>query len=906
MDECHEAGTCEAATGLCSNPNKVDGTACTGHNICSTYTCSAGTCSENAKAGCCQSDADCDDHDQCNGQEICKNNQCQAGFPLAVPLSTTPCVTNVCDPKLGIITHLAADGSVCDDNNQCTDGDQCLAGKCAGTPIKVTDNNPCTDDSCDPATGPYFTTKTTALCSDPASCNLDTCTPKDKLTLIGQCTVNCTQPNGAKETSVGLDASCQLTDHPSDFTCSYQKAGADIAIKDGLIPVDTLNSGQEKITATCQAPAGSTDPIVTCSDLIDVKPTCDRIIIGSNGTDITTARVGDSLQFFVQQAGAKQVVFTVNEAKYASVDLMSLPVTYTVTDPNNLLIGATVIGHDNLSAKCESVKVSVSTASCGNGIVEAGEACDDGNNDATDGCVSCQVAQCGDGFVEAGVEECDDGVKNDDFGMSCTSKCKRPVCGDGVIQKALGEQCEPSQKDPTCTDQCIYKPSCTSVKVAPIAATQSGVPVGTKVALAATGQLFDANTYFCLDPLPGAPSGSAILCNRAVSGTNTISAAISSTKTLSGTVNSYVTRSPDNPVEKATCPGVSVSYISNCGNGQLDKGEVCDWNMDDSKGHCNKDCSGYEPSCGDSIRNGAEACDGEDLGEESCLTQGFDGGVLQCHPNCTFDTSQCEKKTPPPPPPPVAVCGNGIVETGEACDSADPKVCDKNCQLVVAVDDTTKTTATPPPPPPPAPVVETPTPPRTVPSILPAGNKMNVALFGCLEGKDMAINLATNEEAPMSEPCKALPNEVIADPKAFSAGLQFNELLSGNTDPKVLNNLGEFILEVINGKPYNIYTALYTPPSKSTASALTAAWLIPPERLTTFSGLLKSGALTLGNGALQVNNTSNTATVLSTLTAPENSQAAATTATGNTQMVLIVPFTQVKAAGGAASCSLIP
>jgi len=42
---------------------------------------------------------------------------------------------------------------------------------------------------------------------------------------------------------------------------------------------------------------------------------------------------------------------------------------------------------------------------CGNGVVEDGEACDDGNDDDTDACLTtCVAARCGDGIVHAGVE----------------------------------------------------------------------------------------------------------------------------------------------------------------------------------------------------------------------------------------------------------------------------------------------------------------------------------------------------------------------------------------------------------------------------------------------------------------------------------------------------------------------
>ena len=45
--------------------------------------------------------------------------------------------------------------------------------------------------------------------------------------------------------------------------------------------------------------------------------------------------------------------------------------------------------------------------------------------------------------------------------------------------------------------------------------------------------------------------------------------------------------------------------------------------------------------CGDNTRQGSEACDGDDFGGETCATEGFALGTLQCASGCFIDTSGC-------------------------------------------------------------------------------------------------------------------------------------------------------------------------------------------------------------------------------------------------------------------------
>ena len=93
-----------------------------------------------------------------------------------------------------------------------------------------------------------------------------------------------------------------------------------------------------------------------------------------------------------------------------------------------------------------------------------------------------------------------------------------------------------------------------------------------------------------------------------------------------------------------------------CGDGivQAELGETCDdGNFFDGDG-CSSTCqveAGFQcvgepsvcsPICGDGMIVGGEVCDGNDLGGQTCVTQGYSGGDLACSNDClSFDHSGC-------------------------------------------------------------------------------------------------------------------------------------------------------------------------------------------------------------------------------------------------------------------------
>lgn len=63
--------------------------------------------------------------------------------------------------------------------------------------------------------------------------------------------------------------------------------------------------------------------------------------------------------------------------------------------------------------------------------------------------------ECGDGQVQAD-EACDDG-RNGNQDDGCTDACEVPVCGDGIVQPSLGETCDDAGRSDTCTAMCNTK-----------------------------------------------------------------------------------------------------------------------------------------------------------------------------------------------------------------------------------------------------------------------------------------------------------------------------------------------------------------------------------------------------------------------------------------------------------------
>jgi hypothetical protein len=150
-DQCHVAGTCNGATGTCSNPAKADGSACTDGSACSLAdTCQGGNCAAGAAPNCddgnpCTDDscdattgcvnsnntASCDDGNACTLVDTCGGGTCNGNNPVVCSASDQCHVAGTCDASTGACSNpTIADGTSCSDGNACTDADTCQAGTC--------------------------------------------------------------------------------------------------------------------------------------------------------------------------------------------------------------------------------------------------------------------------------------------------------------------------------------------------------------------------------------------------------------------------------------------------------------------------------------------------------------------------------------------------------------------------------------------------------------------------------------------------------------------------------------------------------------------------------------------------------------------------------------------------------
>jgi formylglycine-generating enzyme required for sulfatase activity len=382
----------------------------------------------------CDDDNDCTD-DECKGVEGCSfeetsgnfcvdndactyDDQCDAGICIGIPVNcddNNPCTEDDCDPETGCI-HDDSDTECENDNNPCTD-DLCIDGECSHPPVveEITcedDGNPCTLDVCAASDCTHPPGNNDAECQDDDPCTID------EYCAGGECVsdtmkLECVSPCGdglclSSPQDIDCPADCGYC---GDEVCGLSENGPN----GGSCPKDCLAAcGDGK----CEGGESAEYCQVDCSG-------CGDGICGLNENP------DDCLVDCPPACGNKSCDPGENPS-ICPVDCMPPcgdAICQKGENPYNCPIDCSICG-DNICTPNENIGNCSQDCDtpCGNGICEGGE--------KPDKCpVDC--GPCGDdvcGFSETG--------------KSCPDDCVES-CWNGICQGALGETTA------TCPSDCI-------------------------------------------------------------------------------------------------------------------------------------------------------------------------------------------------------------------------------------------------------------------------------------------------------------------------------------------------------------------------------------------------------------------------------------------------------------------
>ena len=320
----------------------------------------------------------------------------------------------------------------------------------------------------------------------------------------------------------------------------------------------------------------------------------------------------------------------------------------------------TIMGVNQNANNRDCLAVTCRLNVCTDGHVNTGgpsriEACDDGNQNNSDGCNnSCQLASCGNGLIDP-LEECDLGMGVNSNTGACTLGCKLATCGDNLIRTGV-EECD-----------------------------GANVTVG-------------ASTYTC-SPAGGSLPG----CRFQRCGNNVMDPGeqCDDEFVAPGIVLSAGSHNQDGCTFECKIEFCGDGIVTTSGPGveQCDPGTTLA-----QTSTCNRDCSG-PPSCGDGIVNSAfhpssapvgqfEECDPPAPGSgcsSACQFESCGDGILQ-------SPEECDGSIYAVPPPGgatcvnclAAYCGNGMLDGSEQCDNgaanSNTGACTLSCTIATCGD----------------------------------------------------------------------------------------------------------------------------------------------------------------------------------------------------------------------------
>jgi len=425
---------CLPGFGCTHEPNQVP--QCDDHNPCTSGDhCEKGYCVGEAQVVCyddnpCTDDrcdltmgceyvpnsAPCEDGDLCTVGDRCQEGRCQPGAAQVCD-DQNPCTEDGCDPSVGCVFKPVTDGQDCEDGNACTAGDVCVDGKCqSGTVISCDDKNPCTTDSCDPLKGCVHEPNT-ATCDDGNVC-----------TLGDQC-LNGTCVPGTVQLACNDNNDCTTDGCDPATGCVFKPVTDGKKCEDG----NACTTGDSCKAGKCQPgqPVVCDDKNVCTTDTCDPGKGCVYVPNTAACDDGNPCTVGDFCEKGTCKPGQTPLSCDDNE-----------PCTQDKCDPASGCLHAPLSD----GTPCDDRNACTNNDKCSQGKCQGvGLNCDDGNPCTDDSCDPISQ-KCVHSY---NTKPCDDGEP-------CTEKdqCQNGTCV-GVARTC------PSDGNPCTSDACQPGKGCT-------------------------------------------------------------------------------------------------------------------------------------------------------------------------------------------------------------------------------------------------------------------------------------------------------------------------------------------------------------------------------------------------------------------------------------------------------------
>jgi hypothetical protein len=355
--------------------------------------------------------------DDCDGEV--DENTCDDG---------NPCTADSCLGEDGCVNE-PLDAGECMDGNPCTVADHCEAGECVGQLVDCDDDNPCTDDWCNPAGGCAHG-NSTEKCDDG-----DPCTVADQCA-DGECSgyaVNC---------DCQADADCKALEDGNlcngTLVCSTEKLPYQCVVDPETVVTCPEPTGED---AFCQQAA--CDPATgTCSVVPDHEGfACDDLDGCTMGEKCSEGSCGGGSAVNCNDGNP-----CTDDSCEAGAGCLSVDNDVACTDGNACTVGDTCAGGEcqaGAPVDCDDGNpCTVDSCNPAEGCAHAPTegACDDGN--------ACTVGDaCANGQCKAGTELLDCADENPctddscDAAAGCVHTLNTNACDDGSLC-TTGDHCQ--------------------------------------------------------------------------------------------------------------------------------------------------------------------------------------------------------------------------------------------------------------------------------------------------------------------------------------------------------------------------------------------------------------------------------------------------------------------------------